>query len=117
MGQLVRLAVDGGCNAALARMQKRVNAVFLSMITLLETKYKAEGQGHATLPKEMSEHDKINALAPRPFRPALNSHGHMLRLLWNAAMHARSRWKNPPSDREVQEVVQGVMSELARLGW
>ncbi len=25
-------------------------------------------------------------------------------------------WKNPPSDREVEDVVQGAISELARLG-
>ena len=115
VGQLDRLAVDGGGDAALARMQKHVNAAFLSMMTRLEAKY-AE-QGYTPLPKDMSEHDKINALAPRPFPPTLSGHAHTLRLWWNAAKHARGRWADPPSDREVEEVVQGVMSELARLGW
>ena len=49
--------------------------------------------------------------------PMLNGHAHTLRLWWNTAKHARGRWADPPSDREVEEIVEGVMSELARLGW
>ena len=63
-------------------MQKHANAAFLSMMTRLETKYKAKGR--TPLPREMSEHDKINALAPRPHCPALNGHAHTLRIRWNA---------------------------------
>ena len=73
VGQLDWLAVDGGGDTVLARMQKHVNTAFLSMVPRLETKY--EVKGHAPLPKEMSEHEKINALArsapclPRAQRP------------------------------------------------
>ena len=115
VGQLDRLAVDGGGDAALARMQRHVNAAFLSMMTRLETKYEAEG--HATLPKEMSEHDKINTLAPRPFCPALNGHAHQLRVWRNAAQHERGRWADPPSDKAVEGVIRALMGELQWLSW
>jgi len=113
--QLDRLAVDGGGDAALARMQKHVNTAFISMMTRLEVKYAEEG--HSPLPREMQEHDRINALAPRHFCPTLTRLAHTLRLWWNAAKHERSHWLDPPSDKDVSDVVQGVMSELARLGW
>ena len=114
VGVLDRLAVNCGSDAALMRMQKHINAAFLSMMTRLEAKYIE--QGHAPLPCELSEHNKINALAPRHACPKLNSHAHTLRIWWNAAKHDRGRWV-PPSDRATEEVAQGVMSELARLGW
>jgi len=85
------------------------------MMTRLEAKYIE--QGHAQLPCELSEHTKINKLAPRHACPKLNGHAHTLRIWWNAAKHDRGRWVDPPSDREAEEVAQGVMSELARLGW
>ncbi len=85
------------------------------MMTRFEAKYFE--QGHALLPGEMSEHDKINAHAPRHACPMINCHAHTLRIWWNAVKHARGLSADPPSDREVEEVVQGVMSELARLGW
>ena len=85
------------------------------MMTLLETKYEAKGR--TSLPKETSEHNKINVLAPRPFCLALNNHAHTLRLWRNATQHERGQWAELPSDGEVEEVVQGVMSELAHLDW
>lgn len=89
MGQLDRLAVEGGGNAALARLRKHINAVFLSLMTRLEAKYSE--QGHAPLPKEMPEHEKIDALAPRRLGP-LCGHAHTLRIWWNAAKNDRDRW-------------------------
>ena len=115
VGALDKLAFNCGSDAALVRMQKHVNSAFLSMMTRLEAKYIE--QGHSPLPCELSEHNKINALAPRHACPKLNGHAHTLRIWWNAAKHDRGRWMDPPSDREAEEVAQGVMSELARLGW
>ena len=115
VGELDRLAVKFGGDAIIMRMQKHVNAAFLSMMTRLEAKHAQ--QGHAPLTGELSEHNKINALAPRNAFPKLNSHAHTLRIWWNAAKHDRGRWVDLPSDREAEEVAQGVMSELARLGW
>ena len=115
MGKIEDIALGDGGDAALARVQRHVNAAFISMTTWLERNYGE--QGHAQLLSEMSEHDKINALTPRNFCSTLNGRAHQLRLWWNAAKHVRGRWANPPSDKEVEEVVQGVMSELVRLGW
>jgi hypothetical protein len=115
VGALDRLAIDCGSDAALMRMQKHVNAAFLSMMTRLEAKYIE--QGNAPLPCELSEYNKINTLAPRHACPKLNGHAHTLRIWWNAAKHDRGRWVDPPSDRQAEEVAQGVMSELARLSW
>ena len=55
-------------------------------------------------------------LTPRRLGP-LCGQAHTLRIWWNAAKHDRDRWKDPQSNREVEAVVQGAMSELARLGW
>ena len=75
------------------------------------------GEGLPPLPAEFSERDKINALAPRSHCPTLRGHAHMLRGWRNAAVHERSKWRQPPSDADVSHVIQGVMSELERLGW
>ena len=112
--QLDRLAVDGGGDTTLARLRKHINAVFLSLMTRLETKY-AE-QGHAPLPKEMPEVEKIDLLAPRSFG-RLGGLAHTLRIWWKVAKHDRDRWKDLPSDREMEEVIQGAMSKLALMGW
>ena len=64
----------------------------------------------------MSEHEKIDAIVPRNLGP-LCGQVHTLRIWWNAAKHDSDRWKDPPSDREVGEVVPGAMSEFARLRW
>lgn len=115
VGKLDRLAVDCGGDAAIMRMQKHVNAAFLSMMMRLEAKYTE--QGNMPLAHDLSEHEKINALAPRHTCPKLNDHAHTLRIWWNAAKHDRGRWMNPPSDRAAEEVTQGIMRELARLRW
>ena len=88
VGKLDRLAVEGGGDAALARLRKHMNAAFLSLMMRLETKYAA--QGHAPLPKEMPEHGKIEALAPRRLG-ALCGHAFTRRIFWNAAKHDRNR--------------------------
>ena len=95
-------------------MRKHVNDAFFSMMTRLERKY-AE-QGHGALPAGMSEHEKINALAPRHLG-SLCGHAHKLRIWRNATQHEREQWKDPSSDAEVEAVVLAVMSELERLDW
>ena len=57
-----------------------------------------------------------------PVQPArghgpLCGHAHTLRMWRNAATHECGRWADPPNDFAVEEVIEGVMSELARLGW
>jgi serine/threonine protein kinase/tetratricopeptide (TPR) repeat protein len=113
VGKLDRLAVDCGGDAALMRMQKHVNAAFISMMMRLEAKYIEHG--NAPLAGHLSELEKINTLAPRHTCQKLNGHAHTLRIWWNAAKHDRGGWTNPPSDQEAQDVTQGVMSELTRL--
>ena len=82
------------------------------MMTRLERKY-AE-QGHASLPAGTSEHDKIDALAPRHLgSPCGNAH--KLRIWRNAAQHEREQWRDPPSDAEVEAVVLAVKSDFERL--
>ena len=76
-----RFEGNGG-DAALARMQKHVNNAFVHLMTRLESKY--EKQGHASLPRQMSEHEKIDALAPQHLGP-LCGHAHTLRNWRNAA--------------------------------
>ena len=83
-------------------------------MTRLETKYVK--QGHAPLPKEMPEVKKIDALTPRRLGP-LCGHALTLCIWWNAAKYDRDSWKDPPSDRDVEEAIQGVMRKCARLGW
>ena len=83
-------------------------------MTRLEAKYTEKC--HALLPKEMPENEKIDALAPRRLGP-LGGHMHTPRIWWNAAKPERDRWKDLPSEREVETVVLSAMSELACLGW
>ncbi len=113
VGKLDRLAVDCGGDATLMRMQKHVNAAFISMMMRLEAKYTEHG--NAPLAGHLSELEKINTLAPRHTCQKLNGHAHTLRIWWNAAKHDRGGWANPPSDQEAEDVTQGIMSELARL--
>ena len=115
MGELEDFALGDGGDAALARMQKHVNVTFVSMMTRLERKYGE--QGHAALPIEMSEHDKIHALAPRNFCSTLSDLAHQLRLWRNASQHDRGRWADPPSDKEVESFIKDLMGELQRLNW
>jgi len=115
VGRLHNLAVSDGGDASLARLQRHVSEAFDLMMLRLERKYAEEGL--PPLPAELSERDKINALAPRSHCPTLRGHAHMLRGWRNAAVHERSKWRQPPSDADVSHVIQGVMSELERLGW
>ena len=94
VGQLDRLVVDGGGDAAIARLWKHINAAFLSLMTRLETKYTE--LGHTPLHKEIPQHEKIDALPPRCLGP-LCVHAHTLRTWWNSAKHDRDRWKDPPT--------------------
>ena len=106
-----RFEGNGG-DAAFARMQKHVNNAFFHLMTRLESKY--EKQGYASLPRQMPEHEKIDALAPRHLGP-LCGHAHSV---WrNTAQRERGRWADPPSDAAVEDLIEGVMKQLARLGW
>jgi len=104
----------GDADTALARMRERVNKAYDSMMVRLERAY--AGQGHAPLPAGEQELRKINLLAPRHLGP-LNGLAHTLRRWWNAAKHERAQWAHPPSDKEVQRLVQEVVVELDGRGW
>jgi len=113
-GRIVRVSQLGACPRALSE-SATLSRTCAAPIWRLEAKYIE--QGNAPLPCELSEYNKINTLAPRHACPKLNSQAHTLRIWWNAAKHDRGRWVDPPSDRQAEEVAQGVISELARLGW
>lgn len=63
---------------------------------------------------QMSGHGKIDAIAPRRLGP-LCCHAHQLRISRNAAQNERGKFREPPSDAEVDAVVFDVMRELERL--
>jgi len=112
--RMVRQLEVGDADTPLARKRKRVTKAYDSMMVRLERVYAA--QGHAPLPEGEQELRKIDLLAPRHLG-RLNGLAHTLRKWWNAAKHRRDQWVHPPSDKEVQRLVRGVIAELDRLGW
>ena len=96
------------------RLRKHINAAFLSPMMRIKTKY--AGQGHASLPKEMSEREKIGAAPPRH---AVRSRVHAAHLVERGQTRLRQvkgpaerqgRWKRSPG-RDERARAAGLVSE------
>jgi len=115
VGGLAKVAVAGGGDESLARLQERISTAYLAMMGQLERRH--EQRGGAPLPKGCSEEEKINALAPRSAGPLCDS-AHTLRRWYNACRHERGQWSAGvrPSDEEVARVIKKIGGLLERLG-